>query len=163
MSGLYVEIVWSRSSPAYYDFLAVSNQTIPLRIPHRHLSTSLFRFPAPCSAPALSPSVQNKSARYLIVTGPRWKVSSLSLQVSVLLFMPEKTSKLPSDSIKWKLIFVWFSEALEYAADALLEFFFRHAHPPHMSFPKSRRHSSRARKKNIRVVRDIRNYIVEKL
>lgn len=44
--------------------------------PHHHLSTSLFRFPAPRSAPALSPSVLNKSARYLIVTSPRWKVPS---------------------------------------------------------------------------------------
>jgi hypothetical protein len=83
MSRLYVEIVWSRSSPAYYDFLAVSNPTIlplplplHLRIPIANLSTSLFRFLAPRFAPALSPSVLNKSARYLIVTGPRWKVPS---------------------------------------------------------------------------------------
>lgn len=48
MSRLYVEIVWSRSSPAYYDFLAVSNPTSPLHITRSpRLSTLLFRFPAP--------------------------------------------------------------------------------------------------------------------
>lgn len=126
---------------------------------HHHLSTSLFRFPAPSSAPTLSPSVLNKSARYLIVTGPPWKVPSKF--PFYYLCQRERLNYL--EILLNENLFLWFSEALEYAADALLEFFSWHAHPPHMSLLKSWRHSSCARKKNIRVVRDIRNYSVGKL
>lgn len=127
--------------------------------PHHHLSTPLFRFPAPRSAPTLSPSVLNKSARYLIVTGPRWKVSSKFS--FYYLCWRERLNYL--EILLNENLFLWFSEVLEYAADALLEFFSWHTHPSHMSFLKSWRHSSRARKKNIQVVRDIRNYSVGKL
>lgn len=103
MSRLYVEIVWSRSSPAYYDFLAVSSP-LPLPLSLLRITTPLaspvfplcyFVFPL-LASPTLSPSALNKSARYLIVTGLRWKVRA---EVSVLLFTPEGTSKL-RDSIK---------------------------------------------------------------
>lgn len=101
MSRLYVEIVRGRSSSAYYDFLAVSNPLTTLSAPLpliRHLSTSLFRFPVPPRSGANFITVSAEQ----ICEIPNCYRSALesTLEVSVLLFTPEGTSKLRRDSIK---------------------------------------------------------------
>lgn len=161
MSRLYVEIVCSRSSPAYYDFLPVSNPTNPTCSTY----SPSFHF-------AISFSCFSFRANFITVTAEQiceisncycWKVRSKF----PFYYLRRRKRLNYLEILLNENLFLWFSEALEYAADALLEFFSRRAHPPHMSFLKSRRHFSHARKKNIGVSRvsprDIKNYIVTRV
>jgi len=108
----------------------VSNPTIPL--PH----IPSFHF-------AISFSCISIHARFITVSAEQiceipncYRLESIH-EVSILLFTSRKECLNYLEILLNENLFLWFSEALEYAADAPLKFFSRHAHPSHVSFLRS--------------------------